>query len=125
MELSGAGEYYLLQWIEMEQKRIDLDLTKKVSNLVNIPVIASGGVGEFRTIYIKGIKIGKANAVLAAYIFHFGEHSILEAKQYLDAKVYLLDLIMSDIIEKLVRTIRSRKKVDVKYLIIFFVIQGR
>ena len=62
-----------------------LDLTKKVSNLVNIPVVASGGVGSLEHLH-QGIKIGKANAVLAASIFHFGEHTIQEAKQYLDSK---------------------------------------
>ena len=67
------------------KKGYDLDLTKKVSNLVNIPVIASGGVGNLEHLH-QGIKIGKASAVLAASIFHFGEHTILEAKQYLDSK---------------------------------------
>ena len=62
-----------------------MDLTKKVSNSVNIPVIASGGVGNLEHLY-QGLKIGKASAVLAASIFHFGEYSILEAKQYLDSK---------------------------------------
>ena len=59
--------------------------TKKVSNLVNIPIIASGGVGSLEHLH-QGIKIGKANAVLAASIFHFGEFSIEDAKKYLDSK---------------------------------------
>ena len=54
------------------KKGYDLDLTKKVSNLVNIPVIASGGVGNLEHLH-QGFKIGKASAVLAASIFHFGE----------------------------------------------------
>ena len=67
------------------KKGYDLDLTKKVSSLVNIPIIASGGVGSLEHLQ-QGIKIGKANAVLAASIFHFGEFSIKDAKKYLDSK---------------------------------------
>ena len=52
------------------KKGYDLELTKKVSDLVNIPVIASGGVGSLEHLY-QGFKIGKASAVLAASIFHF------------------------------------------------------
>ena len=69
----------------MLKKGYDLDLTKKVSNLVNIPVIASGGVGNLEHLY-QGFKIGNASAVLAASIFHFGEYSIKDAKKYLDSK---------------------------------------
>ena len=58
---------------------------KKVTSHVNIPVIASGGVGNLEHLR-EGIKIGKANAVLAASIFHFGEFSIKDAKKYLDSK---------------------------------------
>ncbi len=86
MESLGAGEILLTSMDrDGTKKGYDLDLTKKVSNLVNIPVIASGGVGNLEHLY-QGFKIGKASAVLAASIFHFGEHSILEAKQYLDSK---------------------------------------
>ena len=86
MESLGAGEILLTSMDrDGTKKGYDLDLTKKVSNLVNIPVIASGGVGSLEHLY-QGIKIGKANAVLAASIFHFGEHTILAAKQYLDSK---------------------------------------
>jgi len=86
MEQAGAGEILLTSMDrDGTKKGYDLDLTKKVSNLVNIPVIASGGVGNLEHLY-QGFKIGKASAVLAASIFHFGEHSILEAKQYLDSK---------------------------------------
>ena len=86
MESSGAGEILLTSMDrDGTKKGYDLDLTKKVSNLVNIPVIASGGVGSLEHLR-QGIKIGKASAVLAASIFHFGEHTILEAKQYLDSK---------------------------------------
>ena len=69
---------------EYDSNRI-LDLTKKISKLVNIPVIASGGVGNLEHLH-QGIKIGKANAVLAASIFHFGDFSIKDAKKYLALK---------------------------------------
>ena len=86
MEILGAGEILLTSMDrDGTKKGYDLDLTKKVSNLVNIPVIASGGVGNLEHLH-QGFKIGKASAVLAASIFHFGEYSILEAKQYLDSK---------------------------------------
>ena len=86
MESLGAGEILLTSMDrDGTKKGYDLDLTKKISNLVSIPVIASGGVGNLEHLY-QGFKIGKASAVLAASIFHFGEHSILEAKQYLDSK---------------------------------------
>ena len=82
MESLGAGEILLTSMDrDGTKKGYDLDLTKKVSNLVSIPVIASGGVGNLEHLH-QGFKIGKASAVLAASIFHFGEHSILEAKQY-------------------------------------------
>ena len=52
---------------------------------MNIPIIASGGVGNLEHLF-EGIEYGKASAVLAASIFHYGTHSINEAKQYLDSK---------------------------------------
>ena len=67
------------------KKGYDLDLTQKISDQVSIPVIASGGVGSLEHLY-EGLKIGKASAVLAASIFHFGDYSISEAKRYLDSK---------------------------------------
>jgi len=86
MESLGAGEILLTSMDrDGTKKGYDLDLTKKISKLVNIPVIASGGVGSLDHLF-QGIKIGQASAVLAASIFHFGEHTILEAKQYLDSK---------------------------------------
>jgi cyclase len=60
----------------------DIELTKTVSNLVSIPVIASGGVGNLAHLY-DGFKLGLASAVLAASIFHYGNYTILEAKKYL------------------------------------------
>ena len=86
MESLGAGEILLTSMDrDGTKKGYDLDLIKKVSNLVNIPVIASGGVGNLEHLH-QGFKIGKASAVLAASFFHFGEYSILDAKQYLDSK---------------------------------------
>ncbi len=86
MESMGAGEILLTSMDrDGTKKGYDLDLTKKACSLVNIPVIASGGVGNLEHLY-QGFKIGKASAVLAASIFHYGEHSIQESKQYLDSK---------------------------------------
>ncbi len=82
----GAGEILLTSMDrDGTKKGYDLDLTKKVSSLINIPVIASGGVGTLDHLY-EGLKIGKASAVLAASIFHYGEFSIQDAKKYLDSK---------------------------------------
>ena len=63
----------------------DIDLMSKISAKVNIPVIASGGVGNLDHL-VDGIKLGHASAVLAASIFHYGKHSVKEAKEYLDSK---------------------------------------
>jgi cyclase len=60
----------------------DIELTKTISNLVSIPVIASGGVGNLDHLY-DGFKLGLASAALAASIFHYGNYTILEAKKYL------------------------------------------
>jgi imidazole glycerol-phosphate synthase subunit HisF len=82
----GAGEL-LLTSMDRDGTQIgyDIDLVNVVSNSVNIPVIASGGVGNLDHLY-EGLKNGKASAVLAASIFHYGKHSILEAKKYLRSK---------------------------------------
>ena len=86
MQSLGAGEILLTSMDrDGTKKGYDLDLTKKVSNLLKIPVIASGGVGNLDHLH-QGFKIGKADAVLAASIFHFGEFSIEDAKKYLDSK---------------------------------------
>jgi cyclase len=60
----------------------DLVLTRAISDAVSVPVIASGGVGTLDHL-VEGIIEGKADAVLAASIFHFGEYSIGEAKQHM------------------------------------------
>ena len=86
VENLGAGEILLTSMDrDGTKKGYDLDLTKKVSNLVNIPVIASGGVGKLDHLY-EGLKAANASAVLAASIFHFGEFSIKQAKEYLKSK---------------------------------------
>ena len=86
VESLGAGEILLTSMDrDGTKKGYDLDLTQKISNQVNIPVIASGGAGSLEHLY-EGLKIGKASAVLAASIFHFGNYSISEVKRYLDSK---------------------------------------
>ena len=86
MEEYGAGELLVTSMDrDGTQKGYDIDLMKKISEKVNIPVIASGGVGNLDHL-AEGIIQGKANAVLAASIFHYGKYSIKEAKQYLDSK---------------------------------------
>ena len=77
----GAGEI-LLTSMDRDGTKIgfDLELTRAISEAVNVPVIASGGVGELQHL-VDGVKEGKADAVLAASIFHFGEFTIEEAKR--------------------------------------------
>lgn len=82
----GAGEILLTSMDKDGTKDgYDLELTRAVAELVNIPVIASGGVGNLEHIR-EGFTEGKADAALAASIFHFGEYSIRETKQYLKNK---------------------------------------
>ncbi len=79
----GAGEILLTSMDKDGTKTgYDMDLTRAVSILVNIPVIASGGAGDLEHLY-EVLTRGKADAVLAASIFHYGEYSIHEAKKYL------------------------------------------
>ncbi len=83
MEEFGAGEILLTSMDrDGTKKGYDIDLTKTVADAVNIPVIASGGVGTLDHLY-KGLTEGRADAVLAASIFHFREHSIKQVKKYL------------------------------------------
>lgn len=80
MQRRGAGEILLTSMDRDGTKQgFNLPLTRAVSEAVDIPVIASGGVGSVQHL-VDGIKEGKADAVLAASIFHFGEASIREAK---------------------------------------------
>jgi len=85
IEDSGAGEL-LVTSMDRDGTQVgyDIDLISKISSKVNIPVIASGGVGNLDHL-VDGIKSG-ASAVLAASIFHYGKQSIKEAKEYLDSK---------------------------------------
>ena len=85
-EKRGAGEILLTSMDEDGQKKgYDLALTKAVSEKVNIPVIASGGAGALEHFY-DAFTQGKADAVLAASLFHFGEIPIPELKEYLNNK---------------------------------------
>ena len=79
----GAGEI-LLTSMDRDGTRdgFDLALTCAISDAVNVPVIASGGVGNLQHL-ADGVTIGKADAVLAASIFHFGEYTVGEAKQHM------------------------------------------
>jgi cyclase len=79
----GAGEI-LLTSMDRDGTRegFDLELTRTIADAVSVPVIASGGVGTLDHL-VEGISEGRAAAVLAASIFHFGEHSVAEAKQVL------------------------------------------
>jgi cyclase len=85
-ENNGAGEI-LLTSMDRDGTKMgyDIELTKTISNLVSIPVIASGGVGNLDHLY-DGFKLGLASAALAASIFHYGNYTILEAKKYLSDK---------------------------------------
>ena len=86
MEEYGAGELLVTSMDrDGTQKGYDIDLMQKISETVNIPVVASGGVGNLDHL-AEGITKGKANAVLAASIFHYGKYSIKQAKEYLDSK---------------------------------------
>jgi len=85
MENFGAGELLVTSMDkDGTQTGYDTELMKIISSNVNIPVIASGGVGNLDHL-VEGIKSG-ASAVLAASIFHYGTYSISQAKQYLDSK---------------------------------------
>jgi cyclase len=82
----GAGEI-LLTSMDRDGTRngFDLPLTRTISEAVSVPVIASGGVGTLEHL-VEGVLEGKADAVLAASIFHFGEYSIAEAKEVMAAQ---------------------------------------
>jgi len=86
MARGGAGEI-LLTSMDRDGTKIgfDLALNRTVSNAVQVPIIASGGVGNLQHL-VDGVLEGKADAVLAASIFHFQEHSIREAKEYMASR---------------------------------------
>ena len=86
MKISGAGELLVTSMDrDGTKKGFDIQLTSTISEAVDIPVIASGGVGNLEHL-VEGLIEGKADAVLAASIFHFGTYSIYEAKQFLKRK---------------------------------------
>ena len=86
MTAMGAGEL-LLTSMDRDGTKIgfDLGLTRAISDAVSVPVIASGGVGELQHL-ADGVTDGRADAVLAASIFHFGQHTIPEAKAFMKAQ---------------------------------------
>ncbi len=82
----GAGEILLTSMDRDGTKNgFDLALTRAVSDAVSIPVIASGGVGNLQHL-ADGVSEGRADAVLAASIFHFGEYTVRQAKEYMAAR---------------------------------------
>ena len=86
MKTFGAGELLVTSMDrDGTKKGFDIQLTSTISDAVDIPVIASGGVGNLEHL-LEGLIEGKADAVLAASIFHFGTYSIYEAKQFLKGK---------------------------------------
>jgi cyclase len=86
MEELGAGEILLTSMDRDGTKDgYDIELTRKISESVGIPVIASGGVGTLKHLY-EGLVDGRASAVLAASIFHYGEFTVAQVKAYLKEK---------------------------------------
>lgn len=80
---AGAGELLLTSWdADGQRTGYDLELTRAISEAVSVPVIASGGAGNLEHLY-EALAIGKADAVLAASIFHYRIYSIRQAKDYL------------------------------------------
>lgn len=83
MQRLGAGEILLTSMDRDGQKNgFDLALTRAVTDALDIPVIASGGVGNLQHL-ADGVKLGGADAVLAASIFHFGEYTVQQAKEFM------------------------------------------
>lgn len=83
MQELGAGEILLTSMDQDGMKSgFDLGVTRAISDKLHIPVIASGGVGNLQHL-AEGVLLGGADAVLAASIFHFGEYSVTQAKQYM------------------------------------------
>ena len=86
MESYGAGEILLTSMdCDGSKAGYDLALTRAVSEAIGLPVIASGGAGNLQHLY-EGFTEGKADAVLAASIFHYREYTIAQAKEYLRAR---------------------------------------
>jgi len=92
MDKLGAGEIMLTSMDKDGTKDgYDIELTRAISEAVSIPVIASGGVGTLEHIY-EGLSEGKADAALAASIFHYREYTIREAKEYLKSRGVMVRL---------------------------------
>ncbi|RFA24769.1 imidazole glycerol phosphate synthase subunit HisF [Alkalilimnicola ehrlichii] len=86
MVANGAGEILLTSMDRDGTKQgFDVELTRAISDASGVPVIASGGVGNLQHL-VDGVQLGRADAVLAASIFHFGEYTIEEAKDYMAAQ---------------------------------------
>jgi cyclase len=86
VEMLGAGEILLTSMDRDGTKNgFDLALTRTVADAIRIPVIASGGVGNLQHL-ADGVTEGHADAVLAASIFHFGEYTVRQAKEYMAAR---------------------------------------
>jgi cyclase len=82
----GAGEVLLTSWdADGHRAGYDLELTRAIGEAVTIPIIASGGAGNLEHLY-EALVLGKADAVLAASIFHYGTYSISQAKAYLEER---------------------------------------
>ena len=82
----GAGEILLTSMDrDGTKKGFDLELTSLISSTVNVPIIASGGVGILKD-FLTGFKEGKADAALAASIFHYKEYTVKDIKNYLSKK---------------------------------------
>jgi len=79
----GAGEL-LVTSMDRDGTKIgfNLGLNKAISDAVDVPIIASGGVGNLQHL-VDGVKLGGADAVLAASIFHYGEYTVRQAKEYM------------------------------------------
>ena len=81
---NGAGELLITSMDrDGTGKGFDLELLRNITDIVDIPVIASGGVGALNHL-VEGVKIGKASAVLAASIFHFGKHTLKDAREEME-----------------------------------------
>jgi cyclase len=86
MEAAGAGEI-LLTSMDRDGTRsgFDLELTRAFSDALSIPLIASGGVGNLDHL-AEGVLQGRADAVLAASVFHYGEYTVRQAKEHMAAR---------------------------------------
>jgi len=83
MQAAGAGEILLTSMDRDGTKQgFDVELTRAFSDALDIPVIASGGVGGLQDL-VDGVKLGRADAVLAASVFHYGEYTVEEAKRFM------------------------------------------